>query len=123
MGKQDKLNIDLTDNRNVYKNTAQDYVVTTRDKLELVLLKTEKCLSKRNSWMTPLGLLVTCSVTLLTAKFKDFVLPSNVWNAVFILASIICFFWLVQSLVVLVKYWNKGNVEDILNKIISESEE
>ena len=122
MGKQDKLNIDLTDNRNVYKNTAQDYVVTTRDKLELVLLKTEKCLAKRNSWMTPLGLFITCSITLLTANFKDFVLPPNVWNAVFIIASIICFFWLVQSLVVLVKYWNKGNVEDILNKIISESE-
>lgn len=43
MGKQDRLNIDLNDNRNVYQNTAQDYIVTTKDKLELVLLKTEKC--------------------------------------------------------------------------------
>ena len=48
MGRQDnKLHIDITDNRNVFNNTAQDIIVTTKDKIELVLLKTEKYLANK----------------------------------------------------------------------------
>ncbi len=122
MGKQEnKLSIDLSDNRNVYKNTAQDYIVTTRDKIELVLLKTEKCLTNKNAWMTPFGLVITCVITLLTADFKDFVLSASVWKALFILTTILCSIWLIYSLFVLIKNWNKGNIEDIIDSIISEA--
>lgn len=121
MGKQDKLNIDLNDNRNVYQNTAQDYIVTTKDKLELVLLKTEKCLSSKNAWMTPLGLVVSCSLTIFSSNFKDFVLPASVWQAIFILTTVICLLWLCYTLYILARNWNKGDIEDIINKIIAES--
>lgn len=122
MGKQEnKISIDLSDNRNVYKNTAQDYIVTTRDKIELVLLKTEKCLTNKNAWMTPLGLIVTCVITLLSSDFKDFILSASVWKAVFILTTIICIIWLVYALYVLIRNWHKGNIDDIIDSIISET--
>lgn len=122
MGRQEnKLSIDLSDNRNVYKNTAQDIIVTTKDKLELVLLKTEKCLAKKNAWMTPLGLVVTCVLTLLTADFKEFIISASVWKAIFIITTIICSIWLIYSLCILFKNLKKGNIDDIINQIISES--
>lgn len=121
MSKQDKLNIDLNDNRNVYQNTAQDYVVTTKDKLELVLLKTEKRLSSKNAWMTPLGLVLSCTLSLLSSNFKDFILPANVWYAIFIITTIICFFWLCYTIYLLIVNWNKGNIDNIIKNIIKES--
>ncbi|MBO7552546.1 MAG: hypothetical protein J6T82_00700 [Bacteroidaceae bacterium] len=121
MGKQDKLNIDLNDNRNVYQNTAQDYIVITKDKLELILIKTEKCLSSKNAWMTPLGLVVSSVLAIISTDFKDFILPANVWYAFFVITTIICFIWLCYTLYLLSRNWNKGNIEDIINKIIAES--
>ena len=122
MGRQDnKLHIDITDNRNVFNNTAQDIIVTTKDKIELVLLKTEKYLANKKEWITPMGLIITCVITLLTADFKDFLFSASVWKAVFIITTVICSIWLIHSLCNLFKNFNKGNINDIINQIISES--
>lgn len=62
MGPQD-LNIDLNANLSVYQNIAQDCIVITKDKLELVLLKAEKSLSAKKHgllhwvWLLPVLLL------------------------------------------------------------------
>ena len=120
MGQQD-INIDLNDNLNVYQNTAQDCIVTTRDKIELVLIKTEKALSAKNSWMTPLGLVITCIVALASADFNNFILSSSEWKALFVLSTIICSIWLFRALLVAWKSRKKGNIESIINQIISES--
>jgi hypothetical protein len=121
MNKQGKLNIVLNDNRNVYQNITQDYVIITKDKLELVLLKTEKCLSKKNAWMTPLGLFVSCLLAILSANFKDFIFPANVWHALFIMTTCICFCWFCYTAYVSFRNKKKGNIDDIINKIIPES--
>ena len=123
MGKGNKINIELNDNRNIFQNTSQDYIVTTKDKLELVLLKTKKCLTSKDSWQTPLGLLISCLLTLLTTNFKDFILPANVWAAIFVIATVICFIWLVKTLYNLYINRNKGDIEYIIKKIIKESAE
>lgn len=120
MGQQD-INIDLNDNLNVYQNTAQDCIVTTRDKIELVLIKTEKALSAKNSWMTPLGLVITCVVALASADFKNFILSSSEWKALFVLSTIVCCIWLSRTLVIAWKYRKQGNIDNIINQIISES--
>ena len=116
---QNGLNIVFDDNRNVYQNTAQDYILTTKDKLELVLLKAEKNISSKNSWKTPLGMVVSCILALLSSNFKDFILPANVWYAFFIITTIICFCWFCYTVYLLVYNWNKGNTEDIINKVIA----
>lgn len=123
MGKGNKINIELNDNRNIFQNTSQDYIVTTKDKLELVLLKTKKCLASKDSWQTPLGLFISCLLTLLTTNFKDFFLPANVWAAIFVIATVFCFIWLVKTLYNLYINRNKGDIEYIIKKIIKESTE
>lgn len=122
MGQQD-INIDLNADLNVYQNTAQDCIVTTRDKLELVLIKTEKVLSTKRSWMTPLGLFITCIIALSSADFKDFILSASVWKALFVLSSILCGIWLIQTLIQAWRNRKGGNIEDIINQIISTSKQ
>lgn len=121
MGKNNTINIDLTDNRNIYKNTAQDYIVTTKDKLELVLLKTEKSLSGKKSWITPLSLMIACVISLISSDFKAFILPANVWEALFIISTVIFGIWLIKASIVAWNNRDKGNIQDIINLIISES--
>ena len=121
MSDQGILNIDLNDNRIVYQNTAQDYVVITKDKLELVLLKTEKSLSKKNAWVAPLGLFVSCLLAILSANFKDFIIPANVWQALFIMTTFLCICWFFRAAYVSFRNRGEGNIEDIINKIITES--
>ena len=121
MGKQDLLNIDLTDNRNVFQNTAQDYIVTTKDKVELVLLKTEKSLLAKKSWITPLSLVITCIIALSSADFKDFVLSASEWKAIFEISTIACTIWLIRTIIIAWNNRNKGNIQEIINQIISES--
>lgn len=123
MSKQGKLNIDLdlNDNLIVYQNITQDVVFITKDKLELVLIKAEKCLSQKKAWIAPLGLVVSCLLSILSADFKNFFFPSSVWYSIFIMTTFICFFWFCYTIYVTFRNKNKGNIEDIINKIIAES--
>ena len=36
---------------------------------------------KRNSWMTPLGILITLVITLSTTATRDFLFKAEVWQA------------------------------------------
>lgn len=102
----------------IRENTSQEIIVTTRDKIELVLLKTEKYLAEKNAWVTPLGLLITCGVTLLTTDFKYALgLDASVWNAIFILATIACIFWLIKTIVTQYRNRVKGDINEIINSI------
>jgi hypothetical protein len=114
----EKRGIDLNENLIFRTNVSQEVITTTRDKIELVLLKTEKCLVEKNAWVTPLGLLVTCGVTLMTTDFKDAMgLDASVWNAVFILATIACILWLIKTLYTRFKNREKGDINEIINSI------
>lgn len=72
--------------------------------------------------MTPLGLVVSCVIAILSADFKDFILPASVWYAIFVISTVICSCWLCYTLYLLVHNWEKGNIEDIISNIIAESE-
>ena len=122
MGQQD-INIDLNDNLNVYQNTAQDCIVTTKDKLELVLIKTEKALVDKNSWQTPLGLIVSCIVALVSSNFKDFILTASEWKSLFVFSVIACSIWLLHTIKIAWRNRRKGNIDNIIEQIISESKQ
>lgn len=122
MGQQD-INIDLNDNLNVYQNTAQDCIVTTKDKLELVLIKTEKALVDKNSWQTPLGLIISCIVALVSSNFKDFFLTASEWKSLFVFSVIACSIWLLHTIKIAWRNRRKGNIDNIIEQIISESKQ
>lgn len=123
MRKPNRLNIDLPNSKNIYKNIAQDYIFTTKDKLELVLIKTKDCWAKKNMWITSGGLFVTFLTALGTADFKDKFLPASVWEFLFMMGTAGCFIWFVCSLVIRIKNRNKCSIDYVINKIISESKE
>ena len=62
------LNIDLNDefskNMTVHKNVEQEIIITTSDKIELVLIKTKEILTSKRDWWTPFGLAISFITTL-----------------------------------------------------------
>jgi len=116
------LNIDLNDefskNMTVHKNVEQEIIITTSDKIELVLIKTKEILTSKRDWWTPFGLFMAFVTTFCTADFKDFLgLTKDTWKALFIFLTIAAFVWLILSLIKLGKYWGKGDLKTIIDQI------
>lgn len=114
--------IDLGDefskNMTIHKNVDQEIIITTSDKIELVLIKTKEILISQRDWWTPTGLSFAFVTTFCTADFKDFLgLAKESWKALFILLTIGSFIWLIISLVKLVKYWGQDDLKMIINQM------
>ena len=92
------FNVNLVDKYKVYKNTAQEIIITTEDKVRLCLAKYKNRLEKRKGWIAPLGILIAIILALVTATFKDYGLESDVWTAIFIISAVLSFAWLVWSI-------------------------
>lgn len=86
-----QLRINVTD---VHINTSQQMIITTRDKLDLCLLRRVQYIGKKNAWVTPLGILLTIIITFGTTTFTDIGLSAYTWQAIFIIAGILTFVWL-----------------------------
>ena len=83
--------------KKVHENTDQELIVITSDRLELVLQKHLKNLERRNEWIAPLGLLLAIITTFCTATFKDAFFAADTWKAIFVMAGVTSFVWLVRS--------------------------
>lgn len=115
-------NIDLNDefskNMTVHKNVEQEIIITTSDKIELVLIKTKEILTSQRDWWTPFGLLLAFVTTFCTADFKEFAgITKDTWEALFIMLTIVALIWLIISLIKLRKYWGKDDLKIIINQI------
>ena len=115
------LNVPLDSNYIVHRNIEQEYIIITADKLELILRDAKDILISQRDWWTPLGFFSTLLITLLTTDFKNFIFSANVWYALFIIAIVISFLWLVKCLFKLKKHWGKDDVKGIISKIKVES--
>ncbi|MGJ1446056.1 hypothetical protein [Sphingobacterium spiritivorum] len=116
------LNIDLNDefskNMTVHKNVEQEIIITTSDKIKLVLIETKEILTSKRDWWTPFGLFMTFVITFCTADFKGFLgLTKDTWEALFIFLTVATFVWLIFSLIKLGKYWGKGDLKTIIDQI------
>ena len=58
------------------ENIQTDLIKITRDKLEIILLKEFNSMKKVSDWKTPASIFITTLITVLTATFKDFLLPN-----------------------------------------------
>lgn len=116
--------IDITPNTvSVFTNTEQDLIIITKDKLKLKLIDTKAINSSKKDWQVPAGLFATTVVTLITTdNFKAWLFPAEVWHAIFVLVSLFCFIWLLYELYFLWKYWNKGEIDTLLNDITKKKE-
>jgi hypothetical protein len=91
-------------------NLGQDVLVTTEDKIRIVLTKCAANIESRKAWIAPAGILVTIITAYLNTTFKDTILKAAVWEALFILAALGCFGWLLLTLIRLKKVATVDNI-------------
>lgn len=106
---------ELSKNLTIHKNVKQEIIITTSDKIRLVLLNTKEVLTAQRDWWTPFGLLISFVTTLCTADFRDsFGLTKEFWHAIFIILTLVSSLWFIHTIYKLIKSWG----QDDLNKII-----
>ena len=99
-------------------NTKSDLIEITEDKLENILIKNQKLLELKKSWINPLSLFLTVLLAKLTAEFKDFWgVSKNTWEGIFIIGIIISFIWLCITIIRIAIYWKKCELSYLLNMI------
>ena len=52
---------ELSKNLTIHKNVNQEIIITTADKIKLVLINTKEIMTSQRDWWTPFGLLVSVS--------------------------------------------------------------
>jgi len=115
-----KFTSQLVTVQSVSMNTSQEVIVTTVDKARICLMEYLSNVEKRNSWVAPLGILITLVITLSTTTTRDFLVKADVWQAVFIIGVIITALWLGLTLYRLPK---AKKIDDILNKLKAQQEQ
>jgi hypothetical protein len=101
-----------------YYNLAQDALVTTEDKIRIVLMKCMANIESRKAWVTPAGIFITILAAYLSTTFKDFILKAAVWEALFILVGLTCAGWFA---VTLSRAKKAKSVDDIIGDIKKSS--
>jgi hypothetical protein len=82
----------------VFADLHQDVIITTEDKLKLTLTNYSAKIGRKKDWIAPFGIAITTLTILLTSTFKDFLIQSNTWQAIFIIIFIGSLIWLIISL-------------------------
>lgn len=78
-------------------NTSSEIITITRDKLKLKLIDHSSELKDRDAWLTPLGILVTIIIAILTTDFKRFILDESVWSAIFYICAALSLFYTLKA--------------------------
>jgi hypothetical protein len=101
--------------------SAPRLLVIDESRLELCLMRHEKSLEPRLGWTTPLALLLTALVALLTSAFRDFLgFPAAAWQALFMIVLAISGFWLAWALIRLLSV-RQFSIADIVAEVRKES--
>ncbi|WP_343626580.1 hypothetical protein [Flavobacterium lindanitolerans] len=115
---------EIHNNSIIYTNVNQEIIVTTEDKIKLVLIKTRETLKTQRDWITPVGLFISFVTTLCTSEFMDaFNQDKHFWKAIFVILAIISFIWLCHALWKMYKHWGCDDLDKIIKqiKLIDES--
>lgn len=99
---------------NLVINIKSDLILITEDKARLCLRDGIDFMAQRNEWHAPAGVLATLATVMLTTKPVDALhVPADTWRAVGIMATGLCAFWLIKSLIKLDRS-QKPNVDTII---------
>lgn len=97
---------------NIYFNLGQNAIVTTEDKLKIVLMTCLPKIESRRAWIAPTGILVAIVTAIVTASFKDFLfIDAATLKALFYFFALTCLGWLVMTFI---KVEKAPSVETIL---------
>jgi len=110
----DALAEQIVQESQLYLNVAQGVIVITEDKVRLCLIKHLSRMEARRGWIAPAGILLTIITAFATTTFRDFVLNSDTWKAIFIVAGLLVVGWLVQAIIVALR---SPSVEDVVTEM------
>ena len=82
----------------IFPNLNQQVIMTTEDRLRICLIENLKKAEKKYDWIAPLGVLIAIIIAFITSSFKNVVLSSQTWEAIFIIGGIASFIWLLMAL-------------------------
>lgn len=104
----------LAQTTKVHFNLDQNAIITTEDKVRLVLLTHLAVLEQKKFWIAPSGIFITILTSFVTTNFKDFWFPAATWEAIFLLSGVASFVWL---LVALKQAYSAPSVDDIVSEL------
>ncbi len=109
---------ELTGDINIHKNLTQEVILTTEDKLRLVLLEHQSMLSSKKEWISGATLSLSLLSSLLLTNFKDGLgLSADTWRAAYGLFFMMALFWFINSLYKLFKNRKRMSVDYLLKEI------
>jgi hypothetical protein len=115
---------EIIKNSSVHSNVAQEFIVTTADKVTISLIEHRAALKAQNDWRTPVGILLAILPTLVAADFKPFLgLEPSVWQAMFILGSLICLLRLAYAFIQFIQLREKSDIEYVIKQLKKSSQE
>jgi len=100
-------------------NLPQDVITTTEDKVRLCLSEYLKKMEKKKGWLTPMGLTISFTLTLMASQFRDWGLSSATWQAIFIIGVVASSCWLVYSVI---ESFHSVKIEDVITKLRKQSD-
>jgi hypothetical protein len=99
----------------VHRNTNQEVIQITDDKLRLILKDHLHKMERRKDWIAPLGVLIAVISVFVSASFKDALgLPAATWSAIFVIFGLASLIWLVRCLAAVRR---SPTLDDVVNAI------
>lgn len=108
--------VEVTD---IHENTAQEVIQITVDRLKLVLVEHKDGFERRKEWHTPLSLIATIAVVLITTSFRPALgFSADTWAAVFIVSLVLSGIWFIRAARISA---STPKIEDVVEKMKSRS--
>lgn len=99
----------------IYPNLSQEFIITTTDKVKISLIEFQRAINAKNDWITPFGILLALISSLIAADFKRFLgLDPNVWQAIFIIGSAVCLFWLIRAIIMSIRLRGRSEMNYVI---------
>ncbi len=105
----------------VHSAVTGEVILITMDKIELCLMKNQNCLTSKREWATPAGILATILTTLAATQFRDYILPKEVWLAVYLLGGVAALVWTGRAAFRALKSRGRGSIDDILGELRNQA--
>jgi hypothetical protein len=107
----------------VHKNLNFNVLMITEDKLLLRLYTFKSALASQLKWSIPTTILITIIITLTTSDFKHkLLLTPEQWQSVFQAGLVLSIIWLFWTLINVVRFWKKANVDNLIKDLRQSSD-
>jgi hypothetical protein len=97
----------------------QDVITTTEDKVRLTLIGYLKNTERKRAWLTPLGLVISLTLTLMLSAFKDWGLSADTWKAIFIIGDAAAGIWLIYTVI---QSFRSVQLDDVITELKKHSD-